>query len=263
MRSVRSQGLIPSEEHSPSRIPETFSGIFQGTITVTFLFCLKKIVFDRSILPQDHKSHDILLLCLDCHAECNAHENELRIQLAIQCDAPVGTERDVKVSNVKCAFDEILIVIILRFHTQMKLDRRLGEVQKAANALMSSRHLMPAERVAELEARVMAYYEVDTITPDILERAMKLEIRIPNADYVPHGLKVVRYFEERHRAGDGILKLERTWREHFLATMKPRFLPALWSVEHHRRPEQKWSGPTTIDVAVSSSNESYSTGNLL
>ena len=51
-------------------------------------------------VPQDHKSHDILLLCLDCHSECCVHDNRLRNQLAVECSAPVGTEKDVKVSSI-------------------------------------------------------------------------------------------------------------------------------------------------------------------
>lgn len=46
---------------------------------------------------QDHKSHDILLLCLKCHTVCSNHDISLKQHLAIKCDAPIGTERDVKV----------------------------------------------------------------------------------------------------------------------------------------------------------------------
>lgn len=68
--------------------------------------------------------------------------------------------------------------------------------------------------------------------------AKNLETHIPNSDYVPHGLKVVRFFQEEQTGG--LLALERLWREHFLETMHPQHLPALWSVEHHRKPEEKW-----------------------
>ena len=135
----------------------------------------------------------------------------------------------------------------------MKLDKRLGEVQKAANALLTSRHLMPVERVAYLESKVIEYFELqETEKPsqDILERAQNLEIRIPNADYVPHGLKVVRHFEEKHSKQEGLLVLERLWREHFLRTMKPKHLPDLWSVDHNRKPEEKWSATNTIIIST-------------
>ena len=118
----------------------------------------------------------------------------------------------------------------------MKLDHRLSAVQRAANALLQSRQTIPASRVAELEQIIKDYYEVDVLSTEILEKGRNLEIHIPNADYVPHGLKVVRHFEQNQ----DLLVLERRWREHFLITMNPRHLPDLWSVEHSRKPEEKW-----------------------
>ena len=57
--------------------------------------------------------------------------------------------------------------------------------------------------------------------------------RIPNENYSPHGKLVVQHYIER--SGEGICALERRWRKHFLDTMRPKFLPPLWSVEHQVR----------------------------
>jgi len=119
----------------------------------------------------------------------------------------------------------------------MKLDKNLSGVQRASNALLLSRALMPAARIAELEEVIKTFYEVDVVSQEILEMGSNLEIRIPNVDYTPHGLKVVRYFQENRN----LHTLERRWREHFLTVMNPQHLPALWSVEHNREPEEKWS----------------------
>lgn len=49
-----------------------------------------------------------------------------------------------------------------------------------------------------------------------------------NKDYISHGELVVRAVKDR-----GELKLfQRKWRQHFVDTMQPQFLPKLWSVEH-------------------------------
>ena len=65
----------------------------------------------------------------------------------------------------------------------MKLDRNLVQVQRAANALSLSSHLMPVDRKGELEGIVKSYYEVEEITTEILSRAKNLEIHIPNVEY--------------------------------------------------------------------------------
>ena len=41
---------------------------------------------------------------------------------------------------------------------------------------------------------------------------------------------VVRYVMER--MDGGLVSFERLWRQHFLDTMRPQFLPTGWSVEH-------------------------------
>jgi len=124
----------------------------------------------------------------------------------------------------------------------MKLNQRLEALKRAARALLDSRHTMPAERIAHLESKVIEYFglqETESLSPDVLERATNLKIRISKENYVPHGLKVVRHFEEKHTKQEGLLVLERLWREHFLSSMKPKYLPHLWSVDHNRKPEEK------------------------
>lgn len=55
--------------------------------------------------------------------------------------------------------------------------------------------------------------------------------RIFNESYVPHGLKVVQAYAESGLPG--LIELERRWRQHFLSSMQPKFLPPLWSVDHN------------------------------
>jgi uncharacterized protein YbdZ (MbtH family) len=61
---------------------------------------------------------------------------------------------------------------------------------------------------------------------------------VMNANYEPHGLRVVMHFSDPKNGS--LLYLEQRWREHFLTTMRPRYLPALWSVKHnHQRLKQR------------------------
>jgi len=52
--------------------------------------------------------------------------------------------------------------------------------------------------------------------------------RLPNDAYEPHGHLVVKYYIEH----EGLMALEKLWRQHFIDTMKPEYLPELWSVDH-------------------------------
>lgn len=55
---------------------------------------------------------------------------------------------------------------------------------------------------------------------------------VEQEDFVSHGKKVIERF-----ASDPELSLEqfeRLWRQHFVDTMSPQYLPELWSVDHKR-----------------------------
>ena len=77
---------------------------------------------------------------------------------------------------------------------------------------------------------VKKFYKINEITNEVLQNCLNLETKIINEDYKPHGLKVVEYFI---RNNGGILELEKMWRQHFLDSMRPGYLPALWSVTHN------------------------------
>ena len=49
---------------------------------------------------RDHQSHDVLLMCINCHQESNLHDFGLRKALEAECDAPIGTADDVKVCQI-------------------------------------------------------------------------------------------------------------------------------------------------------------------
>lgn len=161
-------------------------------------------------IMRDHQSHDILLMCVQCHQRSNLHDYDLRHALAEECNAPIGTDEDVKVRE----------------------DFALKGVRSAARALDNHRkcHNLPESRVQELSKFLMDYYQTDILTDEVIAKGLKLESTVYNSDYLPHGRKVVDHYMNTC----GIIPLEKKWREHFLLKMKPKFLPPLWSVDHQQ-----------------------------
>ncbi|KAI5102377.1 exonuclease 3'-5' domain-containing protein 2 [Silurus meridionalis] len=162
---------------------------------------------------KDHNSHDILLLCTSCHAASNVYDGFLKQQLADEFSAPQGCEEGVRLLEDS--------------------DRR--RVRSAARALLSTSNSMPPSRREELLSVVRAYFckeeEEKEVSEELLHTAANLETRIFNESYVPHGLKVVQAYAEQGLRG--LIDLERRWRQHFLSSMQPNFLPPLWSVDHN------------------------------
>lgn len=161
---------------------------------------------------KDHNSHDILLLCTSCHAASNMHDGFLKQQLAEEFGAPQGCEEGVRLLEDS--------------------DRR--RVRSAARALLTAGEGLPEQRREELQALIKDFLNVteeQELTNEALQQAASLETRIFNKAYVPHGLKVVQAHAEQGL--QGLMDLERRWRQHFLNTMQPRHLPPLWSVDHN------------------------------
>lgn len=161
---------------------------------------------------KDHNSHDILLLCTSCHAASNVHDGFLKQALAEEYCAPQGCEEGVRLLE--------------------DTDRR--RVRSAARALLSAREGLPETRKQELEELIKNYLNMDhdqPLTNDTINQVASLETRIFNETYIPHGLKVVRAHAERGL--QGLMELERRWRQHFLSSMHPKHLPPLWSVDHN------------------------------
>ena len=62
-----------------------------------------------------------------------------------------------------------------------------------------------------------------------LKADVSLFSRFQNTGYMSHAERVV----SKVKAEGGLLEFQKRWRQHFLNSMKPRFLPKLWSVDHH------------------------------
>ena len=116
-------------------------------------------------------------------------------------------------------------------------------------------HFYYTYRKEELKQVLVDHFKKDDITDDDLETAFNYDPYVDNEEYVPHAEAVVNHFA----ANDGILKLEKIWRQHFLDTMKPQFLPPFWSVSHQQqrletRVAEKRIDPEDYKVAVGSNN---------
>ncbi|XP_015610219.1 exonuclease 3'-5' domain-containing protein 2 [Cephus cinctus] len=168
------------------------------------------------LVMKAHQSHDVLLLCPSCHEISNYHDLQLRRKLAEMCDAPLSGPLS---------------------HSRDEYPNGWRKLRSAVRALQEEVRL-PAQRRLELERYVMECGGQKDITPEILNNLEKKLRAGPPASLtpspqppLPHGVKVVQYFEQQE---GGLVELERIWREHFLEAMKPRFLPNLWSVSHNQ-----------------------------
>lgn len=82
---------------------------------------------------------------------------------------------------------------------------------------------------SELTSFIEKFNPNQEITNEFLETLAKLDTKPKPGDNSNHAEIVTDYFKKHA----GLLELEKMWREHFLHTMKPKFLPEHWSVVYN------------------------------
>nr|XP_040573882.1 exonuclease 3'-5' domain-containing protein 2-like [Lepeophtheirus salmonis] len=186
-------------------------------------FVLKKYIVPREYrkhFPQnmrDHQSHDVLLLCFLCHKTWGLKDLQLRRKLSKHCNAPLSTQL-----NETESLDVMEVKSII----------------SAARALSRNNGKIPQDRVNILESTLLDYFDADEITDSLLQKACSLKPNFKHDVNYSHGKLVFDHFTSDEQ---GIESLEILWRMHFLSTMEPKFLPELWSVNHHQNESIKCS----------------------
>jgi len=166
----------------------------------------------RSLFPKrykTHMSHDVVLLCADCHLR-------------------VGQASNLRMNELEDKF-----VPQKRYST----DFEQYKVRSAALALINWRHQIPEEKVALHETIVRTYFSKsggqvsgkEELSIDLLQSVIDVEYRIENPKYVPGPELVVKSIVDND---DEMTAFIRQWRIFFIDTIHPRHLPDGWSVNH-------------------------------
>ena len=107
---------------------------------------------------------------------------------------------------------------------------QLGQVRSAAKALLHGGPKIPEKRRNELESIVLKYFNVETVDEQLLQAALQMNIKVENKKFKGlHGERVVNQVIEKNLLVDFV----RMWRQHFLDTMHPQYLPPMWSRDHN------------------------------
>ena len=157
---------------------------------------------------KSHQNHDVVLLCTVCHQLSNQRDAILRYHLAKLHNAPIGNTTDVKVV----------------------VDGNLKVIKSAGNALLRNTKQMPQRRIEELQVLLKDYFQTETLTEELLTKAAFLDVSVVNDSYEPHGLRVYNHYRKT-----GVIHFEKLWRENFLKTMEPKFMPKGWCVTHNHQ----------------------------
>jgi len=143
---------------------------------------------------KSNNSHDVVLLCSDCHAEYEDIAILLKKDLAIKYNAPL----DIKKEHVR--------------------------LFKAYSCLMQLLNYQETVDWNKSQMIINMMYTVESYDPDIIyndESLHELRAKVAKVKSTNHGKMVMKHI-------DDIQEFAEMWRLHFLETMEPAFMPIGW-----------------------------------
>lgn len=158
-------------------------------------------------IMKEKTSHDVLLLCIPCHKRSNMSDLSIRRLLEKKCNAPISVDITT---------------------TDAAVDRKLINGKRLARALFKLDNI-PEQRKNELRKLLENAYPGQEINEEFAQNLLTTEKTRFISSTKSHGELVVNRYKET----EGLVKLETLWRCHFLDSMKPKFMPCLWDVNHN------------------------------
>jgi hypothetical protein len=185
----------------------------------------------RKLLPtkfKTHLPHDVVLLCLDCHVDAEQAAKKQRTDVYEKLYRKDPSTRPAVV-----------------------IDQNRKRLKSYSRALWKHKDKLPQERIQQYESVISDHLAAKNlesstrsdvggasipIPEDVLrDLALNIEPERKNPRYIPLADLVV---ENLCQTDEGVSEFVVGWREFFVATLHPRYLPVGWSVH----------SPVEIDV---------------
>ncbi|GLC42735.1 hypothetical protein PLESTB_001132900 [Pleodorina starrii] len=156
---------------------------------------------------KSHLSHDIVLMCPPCHKACSVTDQRRMEALGAHFAAPLGAATAAK----------------------FRYSSNLGAVRSAGRALANTKVVIPPARRRELEGLLAQHFgvEVEAVDGALVRQAADVDPRTADENWRSHAELVVGALGGR----DSLELFIRGWRQHFLDSMRPRFMPRHWRVD--------------------------------
>lgn len=158
---------------------------------------------------KSHSSHDVVLMCVPCHAQAQVYSEQLKTTISREMNIPLNTPQEM-----------------------VTVDVVSQKVRNSALALTGPHATrIPLEKRKELLATVGRYFECgeDDVTSEMLHEAKQLSHRSVLSPEDAHEAHVVQAVFAADGIG-GIHSFCKRWREHMVNTLDPKFLSPHWDV---------------------------------
>ena len=156
---------------------------------------------------KSHSSHDIVLLCSDCHEIYETEAMKFKKEIAKKYSIPIEG-------------------------TGTLVNKEILKLQKDVGALIKHKNKIPKQKKDEIIESLKKFFNKNEIDEnEDFEKIMKLE-SVDRSNYVTHGKGIIQKIAE----GDtekNIKKIEEfeiMWRKHFIDIMPHDYLDENWDI---------------------------------
>ena len=190
----------------------------------------------RQFFPENlksHKSHDVVLLCFECHENANKLYEKKINEISVKNNVPLIVLSDnSKKFSILIELNKKCKGLIKNFNNESGKEKIQKKIFESLNEIKNNEKIFEdfINYLKSNEININNYNEIDI---KIAECISKYKINsISNRDKKNiHGQLVL----EKLNALNNINELKnfiREWRQFFLDSFKPKFLPTEWSVNH-------------------------------
>jgi exonuclease 3'-5' domain-containing protein 2 len=164
----------------------------------------------RKFMPdeiKEHNYHDVLLLCIDCHCQYELKASKFKQEICSEFG------------------------ILINDGAGQKYIHEIGETTKTARALINYGDVIPEPRLSYLMGIIRKALDGREPTEEDLQfLASRNPWRVSSDDEESetssYGEVVVKKIKELNQ----IQEFTERWRQHFISSMNPQFLPKHWDV---------------------------------
>jgi hypothetical protein len=142
--------------------------------------------------------HDVVVMCINCHAKYEKSALELKKELAIKFNISLHGI-NVEINPYRTC------------------------IASYARTLLKYEPVIPHHKAARLKERIRKFLDKKELSKNDLEEAAKLNAVIKLENYISYGKYIVMNCE--------IKELILLWRKHFLEIMEPKFMGDYWQVD--------------------------------
>lgn len=164
---------------------------------------------------KSHHSHDLVLLCAKCHEDYETEATNYKKELGKIYNIPINGTGRVE-------------------------DFSLKGIQKEASALLKNKDnsKFPKERRELMTKNIKNFLKKDKIEDKDLEYILNIP-SVDTSNYLTFGECLVEKIAGKEKDVDKIEEFSIMWRQHFIDTMKPKYLNPYWNAKRSLKRKQE------------------------